>query len=110
MEQTGKRLSVVASQLSLVEKSLPFHDAEVDSLSVMEVLESVSEVKAEYQNLQKDIKEVRQLQGEMTIALNNQLRATRHTLHLLKKRLASQQQQLPTVSIRSRTPPPSPQQ
>lgn len=97
----GKHLDLVASHLMQVEKTLPFHDEEVDSVSVMEVLESVTEVKNEYQNLHKDIKEVQQLQKEMTESLQNQLQSMRQTFRLLKKRLEMRSEALPTNSMRS---------
>lgn len=97
----GKHLDMVASHLTQVEKTLLFHEDEVDSVSVMEVLESVSEVKNEYENLHKDIKEVQQLQKEMTVSLHNQLQSLRHTFRVLKKRLEQQSEPLPTLSIKS---------
>lgn len=92
---------MVASHLTQVEKTLLFHEDEVDSVSVMEVLESVTEVKNEYENLHKDIKEVQQLQKEMTVSLHNQLQSLRHTFRVLKKRLEQQSEPLPTLSIKS---------
>lgn len=56
-------------------------------LSVMELLESMTEVNNEYQNLRKDIKEVQQLQKEMTTSLRYQMRAMSQTFQILKKRI-----------------------
>lgn len=67
----------------------------------MEVLESVHEVKHEYQNLHKDIKEVQQLQKEMTASLQYQLRTMHQTFKILKKRLEQRTEPLPPITIRS---------
>lgn len=50
----------------------------------------MTEVKNEYQNLQKDIKEVQQLQKEMAASLQTQMRTMRQTFLLLKKKIESQ--------------------
>lgn len=47
----------------------------------------MTEVKNEYQNLRKDLKEVQQLQKEMTSTLIYQRQAMLKTFRLLKKRL-----------------------
>lgn len=89
--------------MTQVEKTLLFDEDEVDCVSVMEVLESVTEVKNEYQNLHKDIKEVQQLQKEMTASLQYQLQSMRQTFKLLKKRLEHRAESLPSVMISSPT-------
>lgn len=100
-------MDTVAIRLTEVEKTLLFNNDEVDSVSVMEVLESVSEVKNEYQNLQKDIKEVQQLQREMTASLQYQMRTMKQSFQLLKKRLEMRTEALPTYSISSNPSTPS---
>lgn len=85
----------VQSQLNQVERTLTSGDDEVDNLSVMDLLETVVEVKNEYQNLQKDIKEVQQLQKEMASSLRYQMRNMSQTFKLLKKRLESRLEPLP---------------
>lgn len=104
----GHHLDSVASRLTHVEKTLLFDDNWVDSIQVMEVLESVTEVKNEYQNLHKDIKEVQQLQKEMTASLQYQLRTMRQTFKILKKRLELRTEPLPSVTISIRSPLSSP--
>lgn len=79
----------------------------MNSVSVMEVLDSVTEVKNEYVNLQKDIKEVQQLQREMTASLQYQMRTIKQTFRLLKKRLEMRTEPLPTLSINSNPSTPS---
>lgn len=78
-----------------MEKTLQTGDDEVDNLSVMDLLESVTEVKNEYQNLQKDIKEVQQLQKEMATSLRYQMRTMSQTFKLLKKRIEMRVEPLP---------------
>lgn len=102
----GSHLDLVQTRLTQVEKTLLFDDDVVDSVSVMEVLESVTEVKNEYKNLHKDIKEVQQLQKEMTASLQYQLRSMRQTFKVLKKRLESRTEPLPPFGSNSATPSP----
>lgn len=64
---------------------------DVDDISVIELLESMTEVKNEYQNLRKDIKEVQQLQKEMTNSLIYQRRAMVQTFRILKKKIIAAQ-------------------
>lgn len=91
-----------------MEKTLLFdNDDEVDSLSVLEVLDSVTEVKNEYKNLQKDIKEVQQLQREMTASLQYQMRTMKQTFNLLKKRIELRTEPPPSLSIRSQPTTPA---
>lgn len=78
-----------------MEKTLQTGDDDVDSLSVMDLLESVTEVKNEYQNLQKDIKEVQQLQKEMASSLRYQMRTMSQTFKMLKKRIEMRVEPLP---------------
>lgn len=62
---------------------------EVDNESVMELLDSMSEVKKEYTNLRKDIKEVQELQKEMNNSLRYQMRTMTQTFSILKKKIES---------------------
>lgn len=62
-------------------------ESDVDNVVVMELLESVTEVKEEYQNLRKDIQEVQQLQKEMNNSLRNQMRMMTQTFAVLKKKI-----------------------
>lgn len=65
----------------------PDGDGEVDDVAVMTLLESMTEVKNEYQNLRKDIQEVQQLQREMTNSLICQRRKMVQTFRILKKKI-----------------------
>lgn len=103
----GHHLDTVQSRLTQVEKTLLFDNDEVDNLSVLEVLDSVTEVKNEYKNLQKDIKEVQQLQREMTASLQYQMRTMKQTFNLLKKRIESRIEPPPSLSIRSQPSTPA---
>ncbi|XP_059619427.1 uncharacterized protein LOC132263615 [Phlebotomus argentipes] len=89
VDYTGSQLDIVASQLSAVEKNLPTECEEGDVASVMELLETMTEVKNEYQNLKKDLQEVQQLQKQMTHSLRYQMRELAQTFSLLKKRIES---------------------
>lgn len=77
------------SRLNKVERTLLYEDVELDPIPLMEVLESVTDVKREYQSLHADIKEVQQLQKEMTASLQYQIKSMHQTFRLLKQRLES---------------------
>lgn len=79
-------MDTVASKLSEVENIISAGE-DFDDISVIQLLESMTEVKNEYQNLRKDIKEVQQLQKEMTNSLIFQRKAMVNTFCLLKKKL-----------------------
>lgn len=58
-----------------------------DEVSVYQLLESVTEVTTEYQNLRKDLKEVQKLQKEMTATLIFQRQSMMQTFRILKQRI-----------------------
>lgn len=60
---------------------------EINEFSVMELLESMTEVKNEYHNLRKDLQEVQQLQKEMSNSLRYQMKVMQQTCNILKKRI-----------------------
>lgn len=62
---------------------------EAASNSVLDVLESMSTVKTEYNHLRQDLQEVQQLQREMASTLQYQLRSMTQTYNILKKRIES---------------------
>ncbi|XP_037037450.1 uncharacterized protein LOC119075159 [Bradysia coprophila] len=82
----GSSIDAATSKLAEVENLVIAGD-EVDTESVLELLESMTEVKNEYKNLRKDLKEVQQLQKEMTSTLIYQRQAMLQTFRMLKKRL-----------------------
>lgn len=96
MQCAGQHLDNVASRLTEVERTLQTGEEEVDNVCVMELLESVTGVKHEYENLQKDIKEVQQLQREMASSLRYQMRTMSATFQMLKKRLEMRLEPLAT--------------
>lgn len=67
----------------------PIEDPEegINEDSVLELLESVSDVTTEYQNLEKDLKEVQILQREMNQNLRYQMQVMTQTFRILKKRI-----------------------
>uniref|UniRef100_A0A1L8D7K7 Ska2 N-terminal domain-containing protein n=1 Tax=Nyssomyia neivai TaxID=330878 RepID=A0A1L8D7K7_9DIPT len=89
VDYTGSQLDIVAMQLSKVEKILPTECQESDVASVMELLDTMSDVKNEYKNLKKDLQEVQQLQKQMTNSLRYQMNELAQTFNLLKKRIES---------------------
>lgn len=89
METAGSQLSTVSDKLSSVETILAdaIDGNEVDDVAVMTLLESMTEVKIEYQNLRKDIREVQQLQREMTTSLICQRQKMVQTFRILKRKI-----------------------
>ncbi|XP_062557750.1 uncharacterized protein LOC134222607 isoform X2 [Armigeres subalbatus] len=69
VDTAGTQLDSLALKITDVEKNLDENDMEGLETGMMELLESVTEVKNEYQNLRKDLQEVQQLQKEMTCSL-----------------------------------------
>lgn len=91
----GKHLDSVALRLTEVERTLQSGEDEVDNLCVMDLLESVTGVKQEYENLHKDLKEVQHLQREMATSLRYQMQTMSQTFRMLKKRLELRLEPLP---------------
>ncbi|XP_063700845.1 uncharacterized protein LOC134831120 [Culicoides brevitarsis] len=85
VESANMQISNLSQKLIQVERTLP-EDLE-EQATVMELLESVTEVKHDYENLRKDLKEVQQLQREMTHSLRYQLRSMSQTFEILKKKI-----------------------
>ncbi|XP_068159485.1 uncharacterized protein [Drosophila tropicalis] len=90
----GSQLYTMAHKLHAVERSLDQTTMEqMDEMEVMELLESMTEVTNEYQNLRKDIQEVQQLQRDVSTSIRFQMRSMQQTFQMLKKRLATSQEQ-----------------
>ncbi|KAH8345099.1 hypothetical protein KR059_004909 [Drosophila kikkawai] len=88
----GSQLYTMAHKLHAVERSLEQTTMEqMDEMEVLELLESMSEVTNEYQNLRKDIREVQQLQRDVSSSIRYQMRSMQQTFHTLKQRIASSQ-------------------
>lgn len=78
----------MAHKLHAVERSLDQTAMEqMDELEVMELLESMTEVKNEYQNLRKDIQEVQQLQRDVSTSIRFQMSNMQQTFQMLKNAL-----------------------
>ncbi|KXJ73778.1 uncharacterized protein LOC109404512 [Aedes albopictus] len=97
VDTAGTQLDSLALKITDVEKNLDDNDMEGLETGMMELLESVTEVKNEYQNLRKDLQEVQQLQKEMTCSLRYQLRTMTQTFHVLKKKIEANN--LPITSL-----------
>lgn len=92
MANAGSQLYTMAHKLHAVERSLEQTTMEqMDEMEVLELLESMSEVTNEYQNLRKDIREVQQLQRDVSSSIRYQMRSMQQTFHTLKQRIASSQ-------------------
>lgn len=88
VETTGSQLNAVTEKLCSVETILTEAiEGDVDDVAVMTLLESMTEVKIEYQNLRKDIREVQQLQKEMTTSLICQRQKMVQTFRILKHKI-----------------------
>lgn len=94
VQKTGTNLETFSSTLRDVEKCLSTTQLQSGDLlddaassSVMDVLESMSTVKHEYNHLRQDLQEVQQLQKEMATTLQYQMRSMTQTYNILKKRI-----------------------
>lgn len=87
VESAGSQLSTVAIKLNEVETIISEGGEDVDDVSVIKLMECMSDVQNEYQTLRKDLKEVQQLQKEMTTSLIFQRQAMLQTFRMLKKRI-----------------------
>ncbi|XP_013103192.1 uncharacterized protein LOC106084199 [Stomoxys calcitrans] len=83
----GSQLNCMAHKLHEVERRCLDCNQEIDDTCVLELLESMSEVRNEYINLRKDIQEVQQLQRDVTTSIRFQMRTMHQTYQVLKKRL-----------------------
>lgn len=80
----------MASKLGKVEKNIlpnPIQDPEAEVDSVMELLESVTDVTNEYVTLRRDLSEMHRLQQNMATDLRYQMRLMTQTFSLLKQRI-----------------------
>ncbi|XP_004525109.1 uncharacterized protein LOC101458386 [Ceratitis capitata] len=85
----GTQLYTVAHKLHEVETTLDHTSNldDVDGVCVMELLESMEEVKAEYHHLVQNLREVHQLQRDVTTSIRFQMRSMQQTFESLKKRI-----------------------
>lgn len=90
VQKTGTNLETFSTTLKDVERCLSLQEADqLDTSSVMDVLDSMSTVKNEYAHLRQDLQEVQQLQKEMATTLQYQMRSMTQTYNILKKRIES---------------------
>lgn len=117
VQKTGTNLETFSTTLKDVERCLSttqLQEGDLDSSSVLEVLDSMSTVKNEYAHLRQDLQEVQQLQREMASTLQYQMRSMTQTYNILKKRIESTTNlpitlsQSSTVLRRPHTAPPIP--
>lgn len=88
MSSAGSQLCSMAYKLQNVERCLDCCSPEdIDDLSMLELLESMHEVRSEYQTLRKDIQEVQQLQRDVSNTLRFQMQSMHQTYQLLRRRL-----------------------
>ncbi|XP_055540971.1 uncharacterized protein LOC129727295 [Wyeomyia smithii] len=105
VDTAGTQLDSLALKITDVEKNLvESGDNDMPGLEngMMQLLQSVTEVKNEYQNLRKDLQEVQHLQKEMTCSLRHQLSMMNQAFYVLKKKIEANN--LPITSL---PPPPT---
>lgn len=84
----------------------------MENACVLDVLDSMSTVKSEYDHLRQDLQEVQQLQREMSSTLQYQLQSMTQTYNILKKRIEAKMNlpmplpQQPLALRRPQTAPP----
>ncbi|XP_053691187.1 uncharacterized protein LOC128739714 [Sabethes cyaneus] len=102
VDTAGTQLDSLAVKITDVEKNLVDNDMPGLENGMLQLLQSVTEVKNEYQNLRKDLQEVQHLQKEMTCSLRHQLSMMNQAFYVLKKKIEANN--LPITSL---PPPPT---
>lgn len=99
MQKTDQKMDVLADQVTNIESELFSEDG--SQVEVMTLLQSVTEVKNNYQNLRKEIVEVQHLQKQLSSTLQIQLQAMQSKFNTLKEKLMpvkNENAQLPHAS------------
>lgn len=85
VKTTDQKLENVVYKIDEYEKNIS--ENVNNDYAVFEILESVTEVKNEYQNLRKDILEVQVLQKQLADNLRTQLKQVQGTFSMLKGKI-----------------------
>lgn len=85
MRQTDERMGSLASQVGNIESEIFSENGE--QIEVNNLLQSVNEVKSNYQNLRKDLMEVQDLQKQLSHTLHVQLQVMQAKFNSLKQKL-----------------------
>ncbi|XP_011499354.1 PREDICTED: uncharacterized protein LOC105363383 [Ceratosolen solmsi marchali] len=85
VEKADGKLDMIAWQIDAFEKE--FQDSESEPISVLQLLRSVTQVKEEYQVLRQDIREVLQLQKQLTESVRAQLLQVHGHFNILRNRI-----------------------
>lgn len=96
MHQTDARMDELALQVGDIQKNMTID--ENGDVEVGQLLQSVSEVRSNYQNLRKEISEVQDLQRQLSSSLQLQIRVMQSKFAHLKEKIQSQ---APEVSLGS---------
>lgn len=86
MQKADEKLDNLAVQVGNIENSVFSEDGQ--QVEVFSLLQSVNDVKTNYQNLRKEILEVQDLQKELSSTLQVQLKAMQSKCHLLKEKIS----------------------
>ncbi|XP_014219898.1 uncharacterized protein LOC106647849 [Copidosoma floridanum] len=85
VQEADGKLDMIAWQIDAFEKE--FQNNDTESVSVLRLLRSVTQVKEEYQVLRQDIQEVQQLQKQLTDSLRAQLMQVHGHFNVLRNRI-----------------------
>lgn len=85
MRQTDERMGSLASQVGNLENEI-FSENQ-NQIEVNNLLQSVNQVKSNYQNLRKDLMEVQDLQKQLSRSLHVQLQVMQAKFNTLKQKL-----------------------
>lgn len=94
---TDEKLDNLGVKVENIEKEMFKEDADIE---VFKLLQSVTEVKNDYQNLRKEILEVQELQKQLTCSLRQQLKLVQGRFNYLKDK----------ITLTAVTPPQTPVQ
>lgn len=96
VRNTDEKLDNLGVKVENIEKEMFKEDADIE---VFKLLQSVTEVKNDYQNLRKEIMEVQELQKQLTCSLRQQLKLVQGRFNYLKDKITLTQPTPPQTPV-----------
>lgn len=84
MKTADEKLDNLGMKVENIEKEMYKEDTDIE---VFKLLQSVTEVKNDYQNLRKEIMEVQELQKQLTSSLRTQLKLVQGRFNYLRDKI-----------------------
>ncbi|KAK9892406.1 hypothetical protein WA026_019856 [Henosepilachna vigintioctopunctata] len=95
MKKTDEKMDTLAEQVCHIESDI---FSEGETIQVNNLLQSVNEVKENYQSLRKELIEVQDLQKQLSSTLQSQLRIMQSKFNILKQKVVSGNYQNQSIS------------